>query len=50
MDKQFFQITLPIVFSIFAAVWSAVLSNNKRLDDIIERLLSIETKLEQAKR
>ncbi|HEY6346119.1 MAG TPA: hypothetical protein VIY49_31915 [Bryobacteraceae bacterium] len=36
------QITLPIMITILGAVWAAVLSQNRRLDDIVGRLSAIE--------
>jgi hypothetical protein len=36
------QITLPIMITILGAVWAAVVSQNRRLDDIVARLSAIE--------
>jgi hypothetical protein len=36
------QITLPIMITILGVVWAAVVSQNRRLDDIVARLGAIE--------
>jgi hypothetical protein len=36
------QITLPIMITILGVVWAAVVSQNRRLDDIVARLSAIE--------
>jgi hypothetical protein len=39
------QITLPIMITILGVVWAAVVSQNRRLDDIVGRLTAIEHRL-----
>jgi hypothetical protein len=36
------QITLPIMITILGVVWAAVVSQNRRLDDIVAGLSAIE--------
>jgi hypothetical protein len=39
------QITLPIMITILGVVWAAVVSQNRRLHDIVGRLTAIEHRL-----
>jgi uncharacterized protein (DUF433 family) len=39
------QITLPVMITILGVVWAVVVSQNRRLDDIVGRLTAIEQRL-----
>lgn len=41
LNQPFFQVALPIMFTIFIAAWN----NNRRIDDILVRLGKIEDRL-----
>ena len=38
LDKPFFEVTLPLMLTIIAGIWAMISTNNRRLDDIIQRL------------
>lgn len=57
LNQPFFQVALPIMVTMVGTVWALISTNNKRLDDIAnrlgrieERLLAIETRIAGAER
>jgi len=45
LNQPFFQVALPIMVTMVAAVWAMISTNNRRLDDIVGRLGRIEDRL-----
>lgn len=50
LNQPFFQITLPLMVTMVAAVWAMISTNNRRLDDIVVRLARIEERLAAVER
>jgi hypothetical protein len=45
LNQPFFQVTLPIMATMVATAWALISTNNKRLDDVVDRLGRIEDRL-----
>jgi hypothetical protein len=44
--QQFLSVALPIMVTLVISIWLAPISQNKRLDDIVQRLERMEAKLD----
>ncbi len=45
LKEPFFQVALPLMLTMVATVWALISTNNKRLDDIMQKLGRIEDRL-----
>jgi len=44
LNQAFFQVALPMMFTMVLTVWALISTNNRRLDNIVARLGRIEDK------